>query len=337
MRPLGGVPPQRAAPGPGRDRLLPADGMVLRREVKGPDALEGAALGWYQALIEARIPFEMVHDRLLDAGHLAAFRTLILPNIAALSDPVRANPAVCGEAAAAWSRPPRPRSADEAGNPRKDFGLGDLFGAKWKGTVEGPMRNAYVTLEHGAGPGTPAFPGPLGCAPDHKRGVAPRRRPTSGPQPLLTLIPSYPDLPMEKVYPRTPHTDIPQVFLREVPSGGRVVVFSLGHRPDLLGGALPRPRKAPAKRRRVGDQRGVRPLTVEGPGVLDVTYWKQRNSLTVHLVNLTNPMMMKGPVRELDAVGPHAGARAPSRGAEGKEAPALVREWPRLQPGRRPP
>ena len=26
----------------------------------------------------------------------------------------------------------------------------------------------------------------------------------------------------------------------------------------------------------------------------------------MHLVNLTNPMMMKGPVRELIAVGPHA-------------------------------
>src|SRR5436309_298412 len=25
--------------------------------------------GWYQALIEARIPFELVHDRLLDAEH----------------------------------------------------------------------------------------------------------------------------------------------------------------------------------------------------------------------------------------------------------------------------
>jgi hypothetical protein len=36
---------------------------------------------------------------------------------------------------------------------------------------------------------------------------------------------------------------------------------------------------------------------------LDVTIWRQRASLTVHLVNLTNPMMMKGPVRELLPVG----------------------------------
>ena len=46
-----------------------------------------------------------------------------------------------------------------------------------------------------------------------------------------------------------------------------------------------------------------RPVTVTGPGVLDVTCWQQRASLTVHLVNLTNPMMMKGPVRELMRVG----------------------------------
>jgi hypothetical protein len=37
--------------------------------------------------------------------------------------------------------------------------------------------------------------------------------------------------------------------------------------------------------------------------VLDVTVWQQRGSVTVHLVNLTNPMMMKGPIRELIAIG----------------------------------
>jgi hypothetical protein len=41
------------------------------------------------------------------------------------------------------------------------------------------------------------------------------------------------------------------------------------------------------------------PVTVTGPGVLDVSIWRQKESMTVHLVNLTNPMMMKGPFREL--------------------------------------
>jgi hypothetical protein len=45
------------------------------------------------------------------------------------------------------------------------------------------------------------------------------------------------------------------------------------------------------------------PVTVEGKGVLDISVWSQKNSMTVHLVNLTNPMMMKGPVREVIPLG----------------------------------
>jgi hypothetical protein len=39
--------------------------------------------------------------------------------------------------------------------------------------------------------------------------------------------------------------------------------------------------------------------SVESPGIVDVAVWQQKNSMTVHLVNLTNPMMMKGPFRKL--------------------------------------
>ena len=44
-------------------------------------------------------------------------------------------------------------------------------------------------------------------------------------------------------------------------------------------------------------------VAVTGHGVLDVTTWRQKDSVTVHLVNLTNPMMMKGPIREAIPVG----------------------------------
>ena len=44
-------------------------------------------------------------------------------------------------------------------------------------------------------------------------------------------------------------------------------------------------------------------MCVTGPGVIDVTFWRQKSSLTVHLVNFTNPMMMKGPIRETIPVG----------------------------------
>ena len=75
------------------------------------------------------------------------------------------------------------------------------------------------------------------------------------------------------------------------------------------------------------------PVTVTGPGVLDVAVWRQRSSLTVHLVNLTNPMMMKGPLREVIPVGPlrvrirmPAGTRAKSVRLLTAGTPARVQE-----------
>ncbi len=100
---------------------------------------------------------------------------------------------------------------------------------------------------------------------------------------------------------RRPRTDIPQVFLRER-GAGRVVYFpwdvdrtfwevlSVDHLKLLRNAVAWATNEDP-------------PVSVTGPGVLDVTVWRQRESLTVHLVNLTNPMMMKGPVRELLPVG----------------------------------
>ncbi len=102
---------------------------------------------------------------------------------------------------------------------------------------------------------------------------------------------------MEEVYPRVPKTNIPEVFARET-GRGRVVYFPWDIdrtywevlSPDhflLLRNAVEWAANEPP------------PVTVTGPGVLDVTVWRQKDSMTVHLVNLTNPMMMKGPLREI--------------------------------------
>ncbi len=123
----------------------------------------------------------------------------------------------------------------------------------------------------------------------------------SAPGGPITLVPSYPDLPMEEVYARVPKTDIPGVFLNEG-GKGRVLYFpwdidrtfwevlNIDHG-TLLRNAIQWATNEPA------------PLEVTGPGVLDISIWTQKQSMTVHLVNLTNPMMMKGPVREILPVG----------------------------------
>lgn len=267
--------------------------------------VEDYTLGWYQALIEARIPFEMVHDRLLDPAHIAQFKTLILPNIAALSDAqcdaLRTFVKNGGSVIATYET----SLYDEWGVRRKDFGLADVFGVSWTGRGEGPMQNSYLRLEHATASGSPLFSG-LEDAPRIINGVwrlevEPRAQ--FAPPPL-TLIPSYPDLPMEKVYPRVPQTNIAGVYLREaaVPSAGRVAYFpwdidrtfwevlALDHY-KILRNTIEWATNEPQM------------VEVTGPGVLDVTAWRNRDSIVVHLVNLTNPMTMKGPFREFVPVG----------------------------------
>jgi hypothetical protein len=265
--------------------------------------LEDYALGWYQALIESRIPFELIHDQLLDPAHLANFKTLIMPNVAALSDTqceqLRAFVRSGGSLIATYET----SLYDEQGKRRTNFALGDLFGVDWAGKSEGPMLNSYIRLEHEALPHHAMFAG-LEDAPRIINGVSrvnitPREKFAEVP---FTLIPSYPDLPMEKVYPRTAKTDISCLYLRELT--GRVAYFpfdidrtfwevlSADHLKVLRNTVLWANNEAPV-------------VEVDGPGLLDVTVWRNPGSITIHLVNLTNPMAMKGPYRTFFPVGPH--------------------------------
>ena len=265
--------------------------------------VENYALGWYQALIESRIPFEMVHDRLLDPAHLAPYKTLILPNLAALSD------AQCDQLRAFVSNggsiiaTHETSLYDEWGTRRKNFALADLFGVDWTGKAESPMLNSYIRLEHETLPHHPLFAG-LEDAPRIINGVSrlevtPRAAFAETP---FTLIPSYPDLPMEKVYPRVPRTDISCLYLRQ--PAGRVAYFPFDidrsfwevlcadHLKLLRNTILWATNEAPV-------------VEVDGPGLLDVTAWRNSTSITIHLVNLTNPMAMKGPYRDFFPIGPH--------------------------------
>ncbi len=252
---------------------------------------EDHTLGYYQALIEARIPFEMVHDQLLDAAHTDAFKVLVFPNIAALSTRQCAQIREFVNRGGSIVATHQTSLYDEHGERREDFGLADLFGASFDGKLDARMQNSYLRLEN-------QHPLLAGLE-DTRRiinGVSRVHTKGTYPNPPLTLIPSYPDLPMEEVFPRVPKTDIPEVFVREL-GKGRVVYFPWDIdrtfwevlSPDhgkLLRNAVTWAANEPA------------PVTVTGPGVLDVTVWKQASSMTIHLVNLSNAMMMKGPIRE---------------------------------------
>ena len=140
----------------------------------------------------------------------------------------------------------------------------------------------------------------------------------------LTLIPSYPDLPMEDVYPRVAADRRARALSAHL-GGSRVVyipwdidrtfweVMCVDHGRLLRNAIRWATNEAP-------------PVEVEGPGVLDVTVWRQRDSMTVHLVNLTNPMMMKGPLREIIPVGPERVRIRLSPGIRAPSSPAADRQ-----------
>jgi putative glycosyl hydrolase-like family 6 (GHL6) protein/glycosyl hydrolase family 42 (putative beta-galactosidase) len=261
--------------------------------------VEDATLGFYQALVEARIPFDMLHDQLLDSDHVSQYRTLILPNIACLSDAqceqlkqfVRNGGGIVATLETSLY--------DENGTRRNDFGLAQLFGASFAGKVEGPMLNSYLNLQKDtAGKIHPLLAG-LGDTKRIINGTHQVHITAAGSSiatPLL-IEPSFPDLPMEEVFPRADAVHDPGVYLREEGSG-RVVYFPAdidrtfwdvlaGDHAMLLRNAV------------LWVSNESAPLEVQGKGVLDVSLWSQRDSITAHLVNLTNPMMLKGPIREI--------------------------------------
>jgi hypothetical protein len=265
--------------------------------------LEDHTLGFYHALVEGRLPFEMVHDRLLDAAHIDRYRTLILPNIAALSDAQCKQLREFVERGGSIVATHETSLYDEWGVRRADFGLGDLFGCSFDGGVEGPIQNSYLNLEKDPASGKmhPLLAG-LEDAGRIINGVREVRvKPHEKGYSPLTVVPSYPDLPMEEVYPRIAHTDIPGVYVRQV-GRGRVVYFPWDI--DRTFWEVMSPDHGMLLRNAVAWATNEEPpLTVKGPGVLDVALWSQKNSVTAHLVNLTNPMMMKGPFREIIPIG----------------------------------
>jgi hypothetical protein len=255
--------------------------------------------GMYHALIEARIPFEMVNDRLISQEYLKPYRLLILPNVARLSDEQCGHLRKFVENGGSIVATYETSLYDKEGIRRSDFGLADLFGASFDNGIEGPMQNSYLRLKNDQV--LRSFHPVLAGLEDAFRIINTIYQVKVKPQMELpspvTLIPSYPDLPMEHVYPRVPDTDIRELYLNDT-GHGRVAYFPgdidrsfwqimCADHGRLLGNTV----------RWALNEEPV--VEVKGAGIVDVTVWRQKDSMTVHLVNLTNPMMMKGPFREL--------------------------------------
>lgn len=254
-------------------------------------------LGFYQALVEARLPFELVSDQVLTPANLDRFKVIVLANVSCLSDAqadaIRAYVQRGGSVVAAYETSLK----DEFGHKRADFALGDVLGIRHVSGPRGIVKNTYVALDgdHPVNRGYDGAERIMGGTRLIDVDVA------DGATTPFLYVPDFPDLPMEEVYPRLAPKGA-AVVARETGHGGRAVyipwnigeifweVLAVDHQ-RLIANAVTWALGKPSR------------VSVTGPGVLDLALRENASGVALSLVNLTNPMMMKGPVRDVLPIG----------------------------------
>ncbi|MGD0614884.1 MAG: Tat pathway signal protein, partial [Verrucomicrobiota bacterium] len=305
--------------------------------------------GWTTALVRARIPHLPVH-----ADHVARdadqFSVLVLPNVAALSDSqVEALRRFVQRGGSLIATGEASR-CDEWGEPRADFGLGDLFGAhvlhgrpsatdpikrRWASETQHTylrlkpeLRSRVYGPKTGDAPTTTGERHPVLAGFDETDilpfgGMLEPLRLDKTASVLATFIPSFPVSPPESVWMREPRTDIPGLLVNEVRDRGRVAFLPADLDRRFGRDNLPDHVNLMANLVRWAAHETI-PLNVEGAGFVDCHLYQQQNRLVLHVVNLTNTGTWRAPVDELIPVGPlRARVRLPT-GVRGNRIRLLV-------------
>jgi Hypothetical glycosyl hydrolase 6 len=272
--------------------------------------------GFTQALVRGRIPYVPVHlDDLEREAAALGLKTVILPNLAALSDAQVASLRRFVAAGGGLVATGMSSLCNEWGDVRPDFALANLFGAHlpaghgWRDEVK---RTAFAkdwsqtylrlppesvgtrheVLQDFAGTDIVGFGGGLEALEIDAGAIVP-----------LTFVPAVPVMPVEGVWMRETQTNIPGLVLSERSGNGRVAYlpadldrrFARDNVPDH-GNLLAR-----LVRWSAGDDL---PLRVRGAGLVDCHLYRQTRRLVLHVVNLTSAGTWRAPVQELIPVGP---------------------------------
>jgi hypothetical protein len=262
----------------------------------GPSHREAIA-GWYAALMEARAPFEYVHEDRLDT--IDRYRTLVLPTglrlddvgVAALDRFRRSGGSVvacCGALA-----------ADEWDEARDPGDLSSILGVRYTGQSIGPLLHSYIGTDE---------PGELlqGLGDTDILGggrwIVPFTE-TDGARVEGSWIEDYPTNPTHLVVLPEPRRDVP-IF--NVHRSGESTAVHIAADLDAAYARHGFPDHGLLLRNALEIASGGRTPSVEviGEGLIDTRAWRQNDSITVFIVNIDNPMLHGGPVRSLRPVGP---------------------------------
>ncbi|MGA7340065.1 MAG: alpha-amylase family protein [Terracidiphilus sp.] len=252
--------------------------------------------GMYYALLEGRFFFDFVHEDRMDAEHLSKYSALILPNVALLSD------AHCGQLRAFVKRGGSLLATfetslyDERNQPRQDFALADVLGIQKTGDIVPTTGNAfYARIErpHEILSGfrnTNWLPGA-----EYRVPLAPIE------SPVLTVVPGFPAYPPELAYPPIPNTNIPAVVLRE--QGASRLAYFPGdiERSLWVSGDIDLSRLLQNTVQWISH--GERPVTIQGPGLIECFAYETEPGFALHVLNYTNPNTHRGLIRDFYPIG----------------------------------
>jgi hypothetical protein len=264
------------------------------------DSIEGI----YSVLVEARIPFDFVHEEDVSDERLGKYAAVILANVALLSD------AQClvlerfvergGSLLATFET----GLYDEAGKPRADFALGELFGiskagprerAEYKSTQPVSTVNLQKIRQRNAITAgfedTEWIAGPVWRVP---------LKPIQNP--IMTFISPYPTYPPEAVYMREPATNLPSIVLRE--KGKARLAYLAGD----VDASYWRLDNWDLGRQLINTIQWVmgesNPVKVQGEGLMEVYAWETEPGFAVHMVNYNGPNAFRGKMRKAVPLGP---------------------------------
>jgi len=254
--------------------------------------------GFYAALVEARIPFDFVHEQDINQERLSQYAVLILPNIALMSDAEAATIRQYAERGGSVLATFQTGLFDETGNSRKDFALGDIFGIHKAGeptqageSADQAMGGIHLQSIRQRGALTEGFEETTWIAgPVWRQPIKP------SPDAVMTFIKPYPVYPPEAVYQREPPSDIPALMSREV--GNSRLVYMAGD----VGSSFWRLDNMDLGRQMSNAMRwllkGNNAVDVEGDGLMEVIGWETQRGFAVHLLNYNGANAFRGHMRK---------------------------------------
>lgn len=241
--------------------------------------------GWYCALLEAHIPFDVISDKQITFERLRAYKTLVLSNMACVSDAtaeaILEFVASGGGVVASYDA----GLCNLDGTARKDPVFAHLFGGEYTGRREG-LKSSYAKIEDRVDPLLDGI-GDTDLIPNE--GGLVEFRAARGRAVPLTLIPpviahsgATISIPEYSAIKET--TDIP-VVVRGAYGSGRVVYFCNQMELLFYRYGFPDPGRvlANAVRWALAEEPTVE---VAAPDFVEVTLMAQPQRMLLHLVNL---------------------------------------------------